>query len=152
MTPGDDALSGPGPGSLNLTPVRLRHDRTRGVRETAIGWVLFACAALSALVTAGIIFVLLGETITFFTQVSPLEYLTGTEWTPQFLEQNFGVLPLAAGSTLVAVGAAVVAIPTGLLTAIYMSECARARTRVILKSPHLKSWPGSPRSSTATSL
>ena len=143
MTPKDSALSGLDPDSSGLTPARLRHNRTRDLREAAIGWILFACAALSTLVTAGIIFVLLGETITFFTQVSPFEYLTSTEWTPQFLEKNFGVLPLAAGSILIAAGAAFVAIPTGLLTAIYMSEYAHARTRAILK-PTLEVLAGIP--------
>src|SRR5690606_11882050 len=96
-------------------------DRTRGLKETAVGWLLFLCAALSTLVTIGIVLVLLRETLAFFAQVSPLEYFTGTEWTPQFRDKSFGVLPLAAGSILIAAGAAIVAIPTGLLTAIYLS-------------------------------
>src|SRR5690606_18613764 len=68
---------------------------------------------------------------------------TGTEWTPQFRDKSFGVLPLAAGSILIAAGAAIVAIPTGLLTAIYLSEYARERTRAILK-PTLEVLAGIP--------
>jgi phosphate transport system permease protein len=134
----------PAPGALESdSPTLLGHDRTRDLKETAIGWLLFACAALSTLVTAGIVLVLLRETLTFFAQVSPIEYLTGTEWTPQFREQNFGVLPLLTGSLLIAAGAAIVAVPTGLLTAIYLSEYARERTRAVLK-PTLEILAGIP--------
>jgi phosphate transport system permease protein len=124
-------------------PRRLGHDRTRDLKERAIGWALFACAGLSTLVTAGIVLVLLRETISFFSQVSIFEYLTGTLWTPQFGEKHFGVLPLAAGSFLIAIGAAIVAVPIGLLTAIYLSEYARERTRAVLK-PTLELLAGIP--------
>ena len=130
-----------GPGSPG--PARLGHDRSRDLKETAIGWLLFACAGLSTLVTAGIVFVLARETIAFFSQVSILEYLTDTRWTPNFSEKHFGILPLAAGSVLIAAGAAFVAVPTGLLTAIYLSEYARERTRSILK-PTLEILAGIP--------
>ena len=123
--------------------VRLGHDRTRDLKETAIGWLLFACAGVSTLVTAGIVFVLLRETVGFFSEVSILEFFTDTQWTPQFQEKHFGVLPLMAGSLLIAAGAAVVAVPTGLLTAIYLSEYARSRTRAILK-PTLEVLAGIP--------
>jgi phosphate transport system permease protein len=126
-----------------LEPARLGHDRTRELKETAIGWLLFACAGLSTLVTAGIVFVLLRETITFFAEVSIVEFFTDTRWTPQFQEKHFGVLPLMAGSLLIAAGAAVVAVPTGVLTAIYLSEYARERTRAILK-PTLEVLAGIP--------
>ena len=141
MTPSEAAALDAGPGSTG--PARLGHDRTRELKETAIGWLLFACAGVSTLVTAGIVFVLLRETLTFFAQVSPIEYLTGTEWTPQFQEKHFGVLPLMAGSVLIAAGAAIVAVPTGVLTAIYLSEYARERTRAVLK-PTLEVLAGIP--------
>ena len=124
-------------------PRRLGHDRTRDLKESAIRWALFACAGLSTLVTVGIVFVLLRETVGFFAQVSVLEYLTGTQWTPQFEEKHFGVLPLAMGSLLIAAGAAMVAVPVGLLTAIYLSEYARERTRAVLK-PTLEVLAGIP--------
>ena len=130
-----------GPGSPG--PARLGHDRTRDLKETAIGWALFACAALSTLVTAGIVFVLLRETITFFSHVSVIEFFTDTRWTPQFETKHFGVLPLMGGSLLIAAGAAVVAVPIGLLTAIYLSEYARPRTRGVLK-PTLEVLAGVP--------
>ena len=141
MTDGTTAVLDGGVGSP--APPRLGYDRTRDLKETAMGWALFACAALSTLVTAGIVFVLARETISFFSQVSIVEYLTDTRWTPNFSEKHFGILPLAAGSVLIAAGAALVAVPTGLLTAIYLSEYARARTRSILK-PTLEVLAGIP--------
>src|SRR5688572_429909 len=141
MTPTEAAALDAGSGAPG--PARLGYDRGRGLKETAIGWLLFACAGLSTLVTAGIVFVLLRETITFFAQVSIVEFFTDTRWTPQFQEKHFGVLPLMAGSVLIAAGAAVVAVPTGVLTAIYLSEYARERTRAILK-PTLEVLAGIP--------
>jgi phosphate transport system permease protein len=113
------------------------------VREGAIGFVLFLCALVSTLVTVGIVVVLVGETIGFFREVSIVEFLTDTQWTPLFSEKHFGILPLLAGSTLVAFGSAVISIPVGLLTAIYLSEYARDRTRGILK-PLLEILAGIP--------
>lgn len=141
MSPTEVAALNVGPGSPG--PTRLGHDRTRDLQETAIGWVLFMCAALSAVVTAGIVFVLLRETIGFFSHVSVIEFFTETRWTPQFETKHFGVLPLMAGSLLIAAGAALVAVPTGLLTAIYLSEYARPRLRAILK-PTLEVLAGIP--------
>jgi phosphate transport system permease protein len=95
------------------------------------------------LVTIGIVGVLLGETISFFAEVPIWDFLTDTEWTPLFQEQHFGILPLAAGSFLVAVGAAGIALPTGLLTAVFLSEYAGVRLRGILK-PVLEILAGIP--------
>jgi phosphate transport system permease protein len=113
------------------------------MREGAIGVVLFLCALVSTLVTVGIVVVLVEETIGFFREVSIVEFLTDTRWTPLFSEKHFGILPLMAGSLLVAVGSAVISIPIGLLTAIYLSEYARERTRGILK-PLLEILAGIP--------
>ena len=76
---------------------------------------------------------LLYEAFGFFRQVSPFAFLGGTKWTPLFQPQNFGVLPLLSGSLLIALGAAAVALPVGLLSAIYLSEYASPRMRGILK-------------------
>lgn len=66
----------------------------------ALEWIierlLFLCAALSVLTTAGIILVLAFETYEFLREVSIVEFLTGTEWTPLFVNAQFGVLPLVA--------------------------------------------------------
>ena len=132
LAPGD------GPGVA-----RLGRSKVRDLKERAVGTVLFACAALSALVTAGIVLVLLGETLSFFAEVSPLEFFTGTRWTPTFRDQNFGILPLLAGSLQVAAGSAMIALPLGLLTAVFLSEYAPERFRRVLK-PLLEVLAGIP--------
>jgi phosphate transport system permease protein len=105
--------------------------------------VLFACALLSVLTTAGIIWILLKETLDFFGVVSPLEFFTGTKWTPLFEPSSYGILPLLCGTLLVAVGAGLVAIPIGLATALYLSEYASERVRSIVK-PVLEVLAGIP--------
>lgn len=121
----------------------LTGKRGRRVKEGIIGGLLFLCAATSTLVTVGVVLVLAGETLLFFRQVSIVEFVTGTRWEPMFQEQHFGVLPLLTGSLLVAGGAGVIALPLGLLTAIYLSEYAGDRLRKILK-PVLEILAGIP--------
>ncbi len=121
----------------------LSFRRGSDVKERLIGAALFACAALSTLVTVGIVVVLVTQSIPFFRAVPLGEFLTGTEWTPLFQDPRFGILPLAAGSLLVAGGAALIALPVGLMAAIYLSEYARDRTRSVLK-PLLEILAGIP--------
>ena len=111
-------------GSLSRDPGQVR-------REGLVTVLLAACAGISVLAMVGILFVLLRETVGFFTQVSLLEFFTATEWTPLFREKRFGILPLLMGSIMVTVGAALLAIPAGVLTAIFMSEFA---------SPGIRRW------------
>jgi phosphate transport system permease protein len=117
--------------------------RGRRLRERAIRSVLFACGAVSILTTAGIVIVLVYESIGFFQQVSAWEFLTGTRWTPLFQPQRFGVLPLLAGSFLVAVGSSIIALPVGLASAVYLAEYAPDRARRMLK-PALEILAGIP--------
>ena len=132
-----------------MTPVQpppamdLRRRNNRDVGERVIGWALFTCAAISTVITVGIVAVLLTETVLFFGKVSPLEFFTGTVWTPLFEDPSFGVLPLLTGSFLVAGGAALLAVPTGLMTAIFLSEYAPSRVRGVLK-PILELLAGIP--------
>lgn len=93
--------------------------------------------------TFGIVFTLLFETISFFGKVSIVEFLTGTQWTPLFIPQHFGILPLLSGTFLVTLGAMIVAIPLGLGAAIYLSEYASNKSRLILK-PFLEILAGIP--------
>ncbi|MFN7977632.1 MAG: phosphate ABC transporter permease subunit PstC [Vicinamibacterales bacterium] len=111
--------------------------------ERAIEGVLFLCALLSVGTTAGIIAVLAAETVAFFREVSIVEFLTGTEWTPLFATQQFGVLPLLLGTIVVSVIALAVAVPCGLLAAIYLSEYAPERLRRVVK-PVLEILAGVP--------
>ncbi len=115
----------------------------RMVTERAIAVLLFLSTFLSVLITIGIVAVLLFEAITFFADVSVFEFLSGTRWTPLFSSKQFGVLALVAGTTLTAVMAMVVALPLGLLSAIYLSEYAPNGVRKVVK-PILEVLAGIP--------
>lgn len=95
--------------------------------------------------TLGIIFVLASETFQFFrlSGVSVGEFLTGTVWTPTFKDANFGILPLVMGTLQITLGAAVVALPLGLASAVFLSEYANSKTRRVLK-PVLEVLAGVP--------
>jgi phosphate transport system permease protein len=111
--------------------------------EWLIERALFVCAALSVLTTAGIVGVLMIETAGFLREVPLLEFLTGTEWTPLFVNRHFGVLPLAVGTLLVSSIAMLVALPMGLMSAIYLSEYAHPQLRRVVK-PVLEILAGVP--------
>ncbi len=113
------------------------------LHEWLIERALLLCATVSVFTTAGIIVVLAMETFGFLREVSIVEFLTGTEWTPLFANRRFGVLPLVAGTVLVSTIAMVVALPMGLLSAIYLSEYAPARLRRVVK-PILEVLAGVP--------
>jgi phosphate transport system permease protein len=116
---------------------------TRRLVEYGIERTLFLCAAASILVTAGIILVLAFETVSFLREVPIAEFLFGTVWTPLFYDAQFGVLPLVAGTLLASAIAMVVALPAGLLTAIYLSEYAAAPLRRVVR-PVLEVLAGVP--------
>ena len=122
---------------------RARNAWKRMVTERAIAVLLFLSTFLSVLITVGIVAVLLFEAITFFADVSVFEFLSGTRWTPLFSSKQFGVLALVAGTTLTAVMAMVVALPLGLLSAIYLSEYAPNGVRKVVK-PILEVLAGIP--------
>ena len=124
-------------------PARFAPRRGRALMERGIHGVLFLCAAISILTTAGIIVTLLGETLAFFRDVPIVDFLTGTRWTPLFASKSFGVLPLVNGTIVVALIAVVVAVPTGLMSAIFLSEYAPARVRAAVK-PVLEVLAGIP--------
>ncbi len=111
--------------------------------EPAIEWALFLCALLSIGTTIGIIVVLAVETWEFLREVPIAEFLFGTEWTPLFAMPRFGVLPLVIGTALVSSIAMIVALPMGLLSAIYLSEYADPRVRRTVK-PILEVLAGVP--------
>jgi phosphate transport system permease protein len=118
----------------------LRSTRKRPV-ERAIKVVLFGCAAASVMVTLGIIYALLADTIGFFREVDVMGYLTGSTWAPQ--SGSFGVLELVYGTLIITLGAMLIAGPLGIATAIFLSEYAPARLRRILK-PLLEILAGIP--------
>jgi phosphate transport system permease protein len=111
--------------------------------ERVIEWALFLCALLSIGTTVGIIVVLAVETFAFLQEVPITDFLFGTSWTPLFATPTFGVLPLVAGTVLVSTIAMLVALPMGLLSAIYLSEYAPVRVRRVVK-PVLEILAGVP--------
>ena len=117
--------------------------RWRRLQEKVIQSVLFLCGSLSILTTAGIIAVLIFETVEFFRVVPLIRFLTDTQWTPLFLDKHFGILVLASATFLTSVIALTVSLPIGLLSAIYLSEYAPTRVRQVLK-PLLEILAGIP--------
>jgi len=111
--------------------------------ELAIKSWLASCSFISIVTTAAIVILLLSETLNFFENVSPGEFFFGTTWTPLFEPSSFGVLPLVWGTLIVTIGAALIAIPTGLASAIYLSEYASDRMRSTIK-PVLELLAGIP--------
>ena len=127
---------------VSANAVRLRATRRRW-GEDVVKVVLALCALVSILTTVGIVVSLFLPAIEFFADVSPWDFLTGTNWAPLFEPSSFGVLPLVAGTIVVSLCAALVALPFGLGAAVYLSEYARATERKILK-PTLEILAGIP--------
>lgn len=107
--------------------------RRRRVFEQLIHAFLFVCAGISVVTTVSIVVVLLVESVQFFFDVSIFEFFTETRWTPLLKPKHFGILPLLSGTMLIAVGSALVSIPIGLGTAVYLSEYSPPRLREVLK-------------------
>jgi phosphate transport system permease protein len=111
--------------------------------ESLIERLLFLCAFVSVATTLGIVFVLAEETFEFLREVPIGEFLTGTVWTPLFANPRFGVWPLVLGTVLVSAIAMIVALPLGLMSAIYLSEYAHPGIRRLVK-PTLEILAGVP--------
>ena len=121
----------------------IRRKRHSIIGEYAIQAILFSCGILSILVTLGILLTLLFETASFFKEVSIIAFLTDLEWTPLFATKKFGILPLLLGTTLTSLIAMFVAMPLGLLSAIFLSEYTSDRVRRYIK-PILEVLAGIP--------
>ena len=133
----------PGVAALEKDYSAQRRMRSRVIQERIARSILFVFSTVSILTTVGIVSVLLFEAIQFFQEVSPIEFLTGTRWTPLFASKHFGVLPLVTGTLLVAFLSMLVALPLGLLSAIYLSEYAPSKLRQVVK-PVLEILAGIP--------
>lgn len=103
------------------------------VKEMAIEGLLFSCSLLSIFTTGAIIYILLSETIQFFKVVPILRFLTDTQWTPLFTNKQYGIMALLSGTLLTTSIALAVAVPVGLISAVYLSEYASARVRSTIK-------------------
>lgn len=115
------------------------------ISEWLIEWALFASAFLSIGITIAIAWIVFSGTYQFFSDptVSIKYFFTGTEWTAGFEDAKYSILPLLTGTIMVAVIAAVLALPIGLISAIYLSEYASKPIRLLLK-PTLELLAGIP--------
>ena len=111
--------------------------------EKMIPFFLFLLASLSILTTIGIIYTLLSETIEFFKRVPFTDFFTGTVLKPLSETPQFGILPLVTGTIASSLIAMLVAVPIGLMSAIYLSEYASDRVRKVFK-PLLEILAGIP--------
>ncbi len=111
----------------------MKRNTGKKIREGIIEAILFFCALSSIFITIGIVFVLSYESFGFFKEVSIKEFFTGTQWTPLFANPKFGILPLIMGTLLTTGIALSVALPLGLLVAVYLSEFAPNKMREIIK-------------------
>lgn len=105
---------------------------TRFQEALIIGFLGF-CSLLTIVITISILSVLSIDTLKFFSKVSPIEFLTSTQWTPLFYEKHYGIIPLLTGTLVTSLIAMIVAIPIGLTIAIYLSEYAPRKISLILK-------------------
>lgn len=105
----------------------------RKIKELVIEKALLTSALVTIAVTAGIILVLSIEAIAFFREVSIVDFLTDTQWTPLFTEKHFGILPLLSGTLLTSAIAIAFAVPVGLSISIYISEYAPKSFRKTIK-------------------
>lgn len=128
-----DAAGAPSPDAGLRRRRDLERKRSRAVRERVIESILFFAASVSVLTTAGIVWVLVSESITFFRQVSLWDFLTDTQWTPLFDDAHFGIMVLLTGTLTSSLVALCVAIPLGTTIAIYLSEFASHRVREVAK-------------------
>ncbi len=122
-----------------------RRNRTIRVRDALVTLGLSLCALVTILTTVGIMAVVGFETIHFFqsARIGVLEFVFGTVMEPKSHPPKYGLLPLIWGTFVIAFGSSVIALPVGLLSAIYLSEYAPARVRAALK-PTLELLAGVP--------
>ncbi len=125
--------------------------RARNRVETVVRGFLMLCSSIAILTTIGIVLSVLFEALRFFQKVPPTEFLLGIKWSPQTAIRSdqvggsgsFGAVPLFTGTMLISTIAMAVAVPIGLMSAIYLSEYAAPRFRTIAK-PVLEVLAGIP--------
>ncbi len=134
---------------IGLSQIATR-SRARDKVETAMLWALFGASTIAILTTVGIVLSMLFQTLAFFRDVSPLSFFFGTVWDPRFsaaggdgAQGQFGLIPLLAGTLYIALVALLVAVPVGLMSAVYMSEYASRPVRTVVK-PALELLAGIP--------
>ena len=125
--------------------------RARNHVEGIFKWILFACSFIAVLITLGIVLSVLFEALRFFQTIPLTDFLFGLQWSPQMAIRadqvaasgSFGFVPLLVGTLLISMVAMVIAVPVGLMSAIYLSEYASRRFRAVTK-PVLEILAGVP--------
>lgn len=116
--------------------ITARH-RARNSVERVVNVVLLACSAVAILTTVGIVASLVTEALRFFSFINPLDFFFGTVWAPNNAgganHGQYGLLPLLAGTLMITAIAMLVAVPVGLMTAIYLSQYAPKSLRAVVK-------------------
>ena len=123
--------------------MNIREGNLRAVFELLVEFLLLLCGLICVLTTLAVLLILGYETFIFFQKVSIFDFVTDTQWTPLFADKHFGILPLLGGTILTSLIAMMVALPFGLLAAIYLSEFASQGARRTLK-PLLELLAGIP--------
>ncbi|TGD75210.1 phosphate ABC transporter permease subunit PstC [Mangrovimicrobium sediminis] len=138
-------------GSL-LVLGRIKPDlRARNHVENIWTWMLFGCSFIAVLTTLGIVLSVLFEAVRFFRLIPATDFLFGLQWSPQIAIRadqvgasgSFGFIPLLVGTLLISFVAMLIAVPVGLMSAIYLSEYASKQFRAITK-PILEILAGVP--------
>lgn len=115
-----------------ISPALAKNIR-RNFLERIIELVLMFSGLIAVLITFGIVYILISESIPFFEAVTFKEFLTSTVWTPNFEIKNYGILPLVAGTLTITGVALIVAVPLGTITAVYLSEFASHKVKETVK-------------------
>ena len=126
-------MSANNPSDLPVVSDRLAKNALRNVSERLIEGLLLCAAAVSVLTTLGIVYVLVSESVHFFQNVSIIDFLTDTQWTPLFDDAHFGIMVLVSGTLVSSLVALAVAVPMGTIIAIYLSEFANSKVREVAK-------------------
>ncbi|CAA0088568.1 Phosphate transport system permease protein PstC 1 [Halioglobus japonicus] len=125
--------------------------RARNHVEKIFEWVLFSSSFVAVLTTLGIVLSVMFEAIRFFQIIPVQDFLFGLQWSPQMAIRanqvaasgSFGFVPLLVGTLLISTVALLIAVPIGLMSAIYLSEYASRRFRAVTK-PVLEILAGVP--------
>ena len=137
------------PGDFSAAPpsgamsARLAYRRSRIWREKLIELALFFAALVSVFTTVGIVYVLVKESVVFFSHVPLADFLGDTQWTPLFDDAHFGIVVLLSGTLTSSAVALAIAIPLGTIIAMYLSEFAPFSVREVAK-PFLELLGGVP--------
>jgi len=106
-------------------------------RREQTDWVMKQVFKATGFITiallGGIFFMLLYNSIAFFLEVKPIDFLTGSQWNPESTKGKYGIAPLLVSTSLVTLGAMLIAVPLGIFTAAFLSEMAHPKLKNILK-------------------